>query len=89
VPQQPEPSSKVPPTLTRRSRTDSIVVYTPPSITEAPGSTFYIKRSGEIDYVVLLKVRKYDISTLFKAFEIKILEAKYLVQSTESSTIVQ
>ena len=54
--QQSDSSSKVPPPLSRRSRTDSIIIYTPPSITEAPGSTFYIKRSGELDYVVLLKV---------------------------------
>ena len=54
--QQSESSSKAPPALCRRSRTDSIIIYTPPTITEAPGSTFYIKRSGEMDYVVLLKV---------------------------------
>jgi hypothetical protein len=56
VQQQSESSSKAPPALCRRSRTDSIIIYTPPTITEAPGSTFYIKRSGEMDYVVLLKV---------------------------------
>ena len=55
-PPQLEPIIKSTPSLSRRSRTDSIIVYTPPSITEAPGSTFYIKRSGELDYVVLLKV---------------------------------
>ncbi len=42
--------------LSRRSRTDSLIIYTPPSVAEAAGATFYIKRSGEIDYVVLLKV---------------------------------
>ena len=55
-PPQLESVVKSTPSLCRRSRTDSIIVYTPPSITEAPGSTFYIKRSGELDYVVLLKV---------------------------------
>ena len=39
-----------------RSRTDSVIVYTPPCIGEAVGSTFYIKKNGHIDYYVLLKV---------------------------------
>ena len=39
-----------------RSRTDSVITYTPPSIGEAPGSTFYIRKNGQIDYMVLLKV---------------------------------
>ena len=39
-----------------RSRTDSDITYTPPSIGEAPGSTFYIRKNGHIDYLVLLKV---------------------------------
>merc|ERR1719225_421639 len=38
-----------------RSRTDSVITYTPPSIGEAPGSTFYIRKNGQIDYLVLLK----------------------------------
>ena len=59
-PPQLQPIIKSTPSLCRRSRTDSIIVYTPPSITEAPGSTFYIKRSGELDYVVLLKVPFYS-----------------------------
>ena len=40
-----------------RSRTDSVIVYTPPSIGEAVGSTFYIRKNGCIDYYVQLKVR--------------------------------
>ena len=47
--------SLVPPLY--RSRTDSLITYTPPSIAEAPGSTFYIRKNGQIDYLVLLKVR--------------------------------
>ena len=39
-----------------RSRADSLITYTPPSIAEAPGSTFYIRKNGQIDYLVLLKV---------------------------------
>ena len=39
-----------------RSRTDSVITYTPPSIGEAAGSTFYIRKNGQIDYLVLLKV---------------------------------
>ncbi len=46
---------KFPPPF-NRSRTDSTIIYTPPSIGEAPGSTFYIKKSGQMDYLVLLKV---------------------------------
>ena len=38
-------------------------MYSAPSITEAPGTTFYIKRSGEIDYVVLLKVTTITAAT--------------------------
>lgn len=45
-----------PPPL-HRSLTDSLITYTPPSIGEAPGSTFYIRKNGQIDYLVLLKVR--------------------------------
>ena len=41
-----------------RSRTDSVITYTPPSIGEAPGSTFYIRKNGQIDYLVLLKVSR-------------------------------
>ena len=54
--QPPEAGSRVTPALCRRSRTDSLIIYTPPSVAEAAGATFYIKRSGEVDYVVLLKV---------------------------------
>ena len=39
-----------------RSRTDSVIEYTPPSVGEAAGSTFYINKNGNVDYVVLLKV---------------------------------
>ncbi len=39
-----------------RSRTDSAITYTPPSIGEAPGSTLYIRKNGQMDYLVLLKV---------------------------------
>ena len=46
---------KIPPPL-NRSRTDSRIIYTPPSIGEAPGSTFYIRKNGQMDYMVLLKV---------------------------------
>ena len=41
-----------------RSRTDSLITYTPTTAAEAPGATFYIDRKGELDYVVLLKVKK-------------------------------
>ena len=40
-----------------RSRTDSLIEYTPPVVGEAAGSTFYINKAGHIDYVILLKVR--------------------------------
>lgn len=40
-----------------RSRTDSLVKYTPQNIGEAPGATFYINKKGGIDYNQLLKVR--------------------------------
>ena len=40
-----------------RSRTDSLITYTPPAMAEAAGSTFYIRKNGHIDYIVLLKVR--------------------------------
>ena len=40
-----------------RSRTDSVIEYTPPMVGEAAGSTFYITKTGYLDYVVLLKVR--------------------------------
>lgn len=43
-----------------RSRTDSLISYTPTTVAEAPGATFYISRKGEIDYVVLLKVRNQE-----------------------------
>ena len=60
--QQPaESGSKVTPALCRRSRTDSLIIYTPPSVAEAAGATFYIKRSGEVDYVVLLKVKDFKV----------------------------
>ena len=39
-----------------RSRTDSVIEYTPPMVGEAAGSTFYITKTGHLDYVVLLKV---------------------------------
>lgn len=42
-----------------RSRTDSLIVYTPPCIAEAVGSTFYIRKNGQMDYLVLLKVLYY------------------------------
>ena len=51
---------RVPPLY--RSRTDSVIVYTPPCIGEAVGSTFYIRKSGNIDYYVLLKVNDYWLS---------------------------
>ena len=38
-----------------RSRTDSLVAYTPANIGEAPGATFYINKKGGIDYHQLLK----------------------------------
>lgn len=43
-------------TSASRSRTDSLVSYTQATTSEAPGSTFYINRKGEIDFTVLLKV---------------------------------
>ena len=52
-----EPLSKAPPLY--RSRTDSVILYTAPSIGEAAGSTFYIRKNGHIDYNVLLKVFKF------------------------------
>ncbi len=42
-----------------RSRTDSLITYTPTTAAEAPGATFYIDRRGELDYVVLLKVGRF------------------------------
>ena len=50
--------NRVPPLY--RSRTDSVIVYTPPCIGEAVGSTFYIRKNGFIDYYVLLKVLLYE-----------------------------
>ena len=41
-----------------RSRTDSLVSYSPSGAGEAGGSTFYTNKKGEINYVQLLKVRK-------------------------------
>ena len=67
--QQPaESGSKVTPALCRRSRTDSLIIYTPPSVAEAAGATFYIKRSGEVDYVVLLKVKKAHLANISEGF---------------------
>ena len=39
-----------------RSRTDSLIRYTPTTQAEAPGATFYVDKKGDLDYVVLLKV---------------------------------
>ena len=47
-----------------RSRTDSVIEYTPPSVGEAAGSTFYINKNGNVDYVVLLKVSPLQIIAL-------------------------
>ena len=53
VPTKPAPSNR----SSTRSRTDSLVSYAPTVVNEAPGSTFYINRKGEMDFTVLLKVR--------------------------------
>ena len=50
-----------------RSRTDSVIEYTPPSVGEAAGSTFYINKNGNVDYVVLLKVSLRFIGGRFKS----------------------
>ena len=47
-----------------RSRTDSVILYTAPSIVEAAGSTFYIRKNGQIDYNVLLKVNSMNFDAL-------------------------
>ena len=57
-----EAASKVPPLY--RSRTDSVILYTAPSIVEAAGSTFYIRKNGQIDYNVLLKVNSMNFDAL-------------------------
>ena len=44
-----------------RSRTDSVIEYTPPMVGEAAGSTFYITKTGYLDYVVLLKVSYFNL----------------------------
>lgn len=41
-----------------RSRTDSLVAYAKASAPEAPGASAYISKRGDIDLVVLLKVRE-------------------------------
>ena len=51
-----------------RSRTDSVIEYTPPVVGEAAGSTFYITKVGHIDYVVLLKVDNSYFSLLTSFF---------------------
>ena len=58
---------KVPPLY--RSRTDSVILYTAPSIVEAGGSTFYIRKNGQIDYNVLLKVKK-NLTWFFSTFSL-------------------
>ena len=69
-----EPLSKAPPLY--RSRTDSVILYTAPSIGEAAGSTFYIRKNGHIDYNVLLKVFKFfmlHFSTISQPIEFQAL----------------
>lgn len=39
-----------------RSQTDSNIVYSDDGIHEAPGSTFYITKDGDIDLQVIVKV---------------------------------
>lgn len=41
-----------------RSQTDSNITYASDDIPEAPGSFCYITRDGDIDFQVVLKVRK-------------------------------
>lgn len=50
----PTPERK--PSLTR-SQTDSNITYVVEEIKEAPGSTYYITRDGDINFQVVLKVR--------------------------------
>ena len=47
--------------LSFRSRTDSLIDYTPPMVGAAAGSTFYINKAGHIDYIILLKVNIFSI----------------------------
>uniref|UniRef100_A0A0K2T575 Uncharacterized protein n=1 Tax=Lepeophtheirus salmonis TaxID=72036 RepID=A0A0K2T575_LEPSM len=49
------PSEPSQPAHLFRSRTDSKIDYVVNGQMEAPGSTFYINKFGEIDYVILLK----------------------------------
>ena len=49
-------SRRAPPPFCR-SRTDSLIRYTPTTQAEAPGATFYVDKKGDLDYVVLLKVK--------------------------------
>ena len=51
-----------------RSRTDSVIEYTPPMVGEAAGSTFYITKTGYLDYVVLLKVSCWNQFVMKKLF---------------------
>lgn len=45
------------PSLTR-SQTDSNITYSSDEIPEAPGSACYITKDGDIDYYVVLKVKR-------------------------------
>ena len=58
-----------------RSRTDSVIEYTPPMVGEAAGSTFYITKAGHIDYVVLLKVNLFSMF-LFNTVHLSLLNIK-------------
>ena len=58
-----------------RSRTDSVIEYTPPMVGEAAGSTFYITKAGHIDYVVLLKVNLFSMF-LFSTVHLSLLNIK-------------
>ena len=73
-------SRRAPPPFCR-SRTDSIIRYTPTTQAEAPGATFYVDRKGDLDYVVLLKVSQprigSDLATLTAIF---VWIFKYLAQ---------
>ena len=60
--------------LSFRSRTDSVIEYTPPMVGEAAGSTFYITKAGHIDYVQLLKVTVFLIWILSSYFNIRYLK---------------
>ena len=76
-----EAVSKVPPLY--RSRTDSVILYTAPSIVEAAGSTFYIRKNGQIDYNVLLKVNSMGFWTLTRSIRFHTL----LIQALHKITL--